>query len=243
MTRARLGRYLLWQLRDFVLDRAFAVALIFGLFVFMAYESLVAGSRILIAHGGVHAAEFAARMMAQNVGFTWFMTALVAVHGIVSNDRTTGRFRLLFAKPVRLQRFYGQAFALHGVLYLVLAALYIATLGVFYPLAPVTATNAWVVFLVSYLLVGGVCFLLSVLWRFDWGTTLAVAGAVTYLAAKFKNHPWLDAFPPFWKLADQVDSLKYLEPLEWKPLVWASAYGVACFLLGLVVLRRRPLAT
>jgi hypothetical protein len=31
-------------------------------------------------------------------------------------------------------------------------------------------------------------------------------------------------------------------PVEAKPLLWASAYGVACFLLGLIVLKRRPLA-
>lgn len=241
--RARLGRYGLWQVRDFVQDRAFAIALVFGLFVFMAYEQLGGGTRQLVSQGGAHAAQAAARMMAQNVSLTWFITALIAVHGISSNDRTTGRFRLLFAKPVSMRRFYGQAFALHGLLYLVLAALYVAVLGALYPVAWVTASWTLVVFAVSYLLVGGVCFLFSALWRFDWGTTLALAGSLTYLAARFERHAWLNWFPPFWKLADQVDSLKYLEPLEWWPLAWAGAYGVACFLLGLVVLRRRQLST
>lgn len=241
--RARLGRYALWQARDFAIERAAAIAIVFGCFVFMAYESLGAGVQALIARGGLHASELAARMMAQNVTYTWFITALVAVHGISSNDRTTGRFRLLFAKAVRVERFYGQAFLLHGALYLALVGLYMAALRVFYPVAGVTAAGAGAIFVSSYLLVGGVCFLFSALWRFDWGTTIAIAGSSTYLAAKFKQPAWLDGFPPFWKLADQVDSLKYLEAPEWRPLVWASAYGVACFLLGLLVLRRRPLAT
>ncbi|NUO65648.1 MAG: hypothetical protein HOQ11_10830 [Gemmatimonadaceae bacterium] len=243
MSRARLGRYLLLQARDFIVDRALAIVITFGLVVMMSYESLGPGGRALIERGGVHAWELAARAIEQPVSFTWFITALMAVHGISANDRTSGRFRLLFAKPVSVAHFYGQAFALYGVLYLVLALLFVASMGAIFPIARVTAVGAFAVLVASYLLVGGVCFLLSALWRFDWGTTIALAGALTYLAAKFRHHPWLNGFPPFWELADQADSLKYLEPLEWRPLVWASAYGVACFLLGLVVLRRRPLAT
>lgn len=238
MRRARLGGYLRWQLFDFVLERAAAIVIVFALLVFVAHESYGPG-----AAAGPHAREFAARMVEQTVSVTWFITALIAVHGISANDRTTGRFRLLFAKPASVPRFYGQAFALHGVLYLVLSTLFVAALRAFYPMTGVTTSGALAVYVVAYLLVGGVCFLLSALWRFDWGTTIALAGVLTYLAARFKQPAWLNGFPPFWKVADQVDSLKYLEPLEWRPLVWAGSYGVACFLLGLLVLRRRQLAT
>lgn len=241
--RARLARYALWQLRDFITERTLAIAIVFGLFVLMTREMMTGGSHAMIARGGTAALEFGARALADSVQYTWFITALVAVHGISANDRTSGRFRLLFAKPVSVPRFYAQAFLLHGLLYYVLAALFVAAFRASFPLAPVTMHNVAAIYLVSYLLVGGVCFLLSALWRFDWGTTIALAGTVTYLAAKLRQPAWLNVFPPFWKISDQADSLKYLEPLDWPPLGGAAAYGVACFLLGLLVLRRRQLAT
>jgi hypothetical protein len=84
---------------------------------------------------------------------------------------------------------------------------------------------------------------MSAITRFDWVATGAVFGLVLYLASKFRGAWWLAPLPPFWRIPEQLDLLKTLDPLETKPLLWVVAYGVACFLLGLIILKRRPLAT
>lgn len=241
--RARLGAYGAWQLRDFVFERAVAIMMVGLLLVFGTYESLGPGGRTMIAAGGHDATLFGARAAAEHLGLMWFIVALIAVHGISANDRTTGRFRLIFAKPVRVARYYAQAFALHGVAFMLCVLVWLATLSRVMPIGRETASNALAILACSYVLVGGVCFLMSALFRFDWVGTVGVFGAAMYLASKFPKASWLGPLPPFWRISEQVDNLKTLDPLDAKILLWVVAYGVACFLLGLIILERRPLAT
>jgi len=241
--RARLRAYGYWQLRDFVFERAAAVLIIGLLFVFGSYESLGPGGHALIAGGGRGALLFGARSVAEHLTLMWFITALVAVHGISANDRATGRFRLIFAKPVRVLPYYAQAFALHGIAFMLCMLIWLAALSRVMPIGGETASSAVVILGCSYILVGGLCFLLSAVWRFDWVGMLGVFGAVMYLASKFPKASWLGPLPPFWRISEQVDNIKTLDPLDAKMLLWVVAYGVACFLLGLIILKRRPLAT
>lgn len=241
--KARLGGYAIWQLRDFVFERAAAILVIGAVLVWTSYEQIGAGARTRIGEGGQQAVEFGARVTAQHLGFIWFICALVAVHGISSTDRTSGRFRLIFAKPARLLPYYAQAWLLHGVAFMLCTMAGVAALSRLVPVNTSTLSGAIAVLGVSYLLVGGICFLFSAIWRFDWLSTVAVTFAVIYLAGKFPGAAWLRALPPFWMITDQIELIKALGPVEPKPLLWAAAYGVACFLLGLIVLQRRPLAT
>jgi hypothetical protein len=241
--KARLGAYALWQLRDFVFERAAAPVVIGALFVWSAHEQMGEGARRLIAEGGRHALEFGARAAAQHLSFVWFICALIAVHGISANDRTTGRFRLFFAKPVRVLPYYAQAYVLNGAAYMLCTVAAIAALSRIVPLSGMTLQSAIIILLVGYLLVGGVCFLASAVWRFDWVTTLAVWGIATWLAAKFRGAAWIEILPPFGRISEQIEMIRTMDPLETKPLLWVAAYGVACFLLGLIILKRRPLAT
>lgn len=241
--RARLGAYGSWQLRDFMFERAAAILIIGLLLVWGVHESIGAGAVELIAAGGRGALAFGARGMAQHLGMVWFICALIAVHGISANDRTTGRYRLIFAKPVKVLPYYAQAFVIHGVAYMVLSLVGVAALSRLLPIGGQTMTSAIVILLCSYVLVGGVAFLFSAIWRFDWVATVGVWGAVLYLASKFRDSPWLGPLPPFWRISEQIDRIRTLDPLETKPLLWVVAYGVACFLLGLIILKRRPLAT
>ena len=241
--RARLGAYGLWQFRDFIFERAAAILIVALLLVFGTYEAIGPAANRYIAGGGRNALFFGARGVAEHLGLMWFIAALIAVHGISSNDRTTGRFRLLFAKPVRVLPYYGQAFLLHGLAFMLCSFIWLATLSRVLPVGGQTAAGAIAILACSYMLVGGVCFLMSAITRFDWVATGALFGAVTYLASKFRGAWWLEPLPPFWRLSEQVDNIKTLDPLDAKMLLWVVAYGVACFLLGLIILKRRPLAT
>jgi ABC-type transport system involved in multi-copper enzyme maturation permease subunit len=240
--RARLGAYGYWQLRDFVFERAAAILLVIGLWIWLNYESTQIARTSVFVAGGTHALEFGANILSQTVSLSWILCALLAVHGISSNERTTGRFRLLFAKPVSVVRFHAQGFALHFLAYMLCAAIGVAVFTRFFPVSSSSVAGALAIYLDAYLLVGGVCFLFSAIWRFDWLSTGVVLGVVSWLAS---NHPgawWLEPLPPFGIIFEQVTVLGKYRPLETGPLLWVAAYGVACFLLGLIILKRRPLA-
>lgn len=241
--RARLGGYALWQLRDFVFERAAAILFVGGAYVWMGHEQLSVIGKASRAPGGEPALEFGRQLVAQHVHSVWFMCALIAVNGIISNDRTSGRFRLLFAKPVHVLRFYAQAFALHGVAFMLGTVGPLAVLTRLVPVRGSTMAAALLILLVSYVLVGGVGFLFSAMWRFDWLATGGAFGVSLYLAAKFHGAGWLGALPPFWRIFEQIALIGAGDALEPKALLWVAAYGVACFLLGLIILERRPLAT
>lgn len=241
--KARLGAYGAWQLRDFVFERAAAIVIIGLLLTFGTYESINPTGRAFLAANPSEALAFGARGVAEHLGLLWFITSLIAVYGISANDRSTGRFRLMFAKPVRVVPYYAQAFALHGVAFMLCTLVWLATFSRVFRVGNQLAWDAVTILACSYMLVGGVCFLMSALWRFDWVGTVGVFGAVMYLAAKFPKAAWLGPLPPFWRVSEQIDNVKTLDPLDVKILLWVVAYGVACFLLGLIILKRRPLAT
>lgn len=241
--KARLGAYAYWQLRDFLFERAAAIVVVGLLLVFSVYESIGPGAARLIAAGGRDAIAFGARGVAQHLEIVWFFCALIAIHGISANDRTSGRYRLIFAKPVRVLPYYAQAFALHGVMFMLCVLVGLAALSQLLPISGQTMGDATIILLCGYLLVGGIGFLFSAIWRFDWIGTVGVWGAMIYLASKFPHAAWLAPLPPFAKIEEQIDLLKALYPIDPKALLSVAAYGVACFLLGLIILKRRPLAT
>jgi hypothetical protein len=241
--RARLGAYGLWQLRDFVFERAAAIAVVFAVYIWAIYEQTAVARGSVFVRGGSHALEFGASLLAGLITYTAVLAALIAVYGMISNDRTTGRFRLVFAKPVRVLPYYAQAFALHGLAYMLLVALGVAAFTRLFPVSGSTVGGGLVLLAVTYLLVGGVCFLFSAIWRFDWISTGVMLGVVTYAASNSPGARWLYPLPPFWMIFEQITVLEKMRPLEPRPLLWAAAYGVACFLLGLIILKRRPLAT
>lgn len=241
--KARLGAYAYWQLRDFVFERAAAIVIVGLLLAFSVHQTMGPDAARLIAAGGPDAIGFGARGVAQHLEVVWVLCGLIAIHGISANDRTTGRYRLLFAKPVRVLPYYAQAFALHGVMFMLGVFIGLAALSRLLPISSQTMGGAAIILVCGWLLVGGIGFFFSAIWRFDWVATVGVWGAVTWLASKFPHAAWLAPLPPFWKIEEQIALLKTLDPIEAKPLLSVAAYGVACFLLGLIILKRRPLAT
>jgi len=243
-TGAGLGRYALWHLRDYLRDKGVATLITLAM---LGYLNSVPVSRARSA--GVSGAlldQVADQAFVSWLGSLGILGVLFATNGIVADDRRHGYYRLLFAKPVSVVQFYAQKFAAYGVGFVLVAALLLCVYNVvierFFPVV-LLPTLALV-----YVALGGIGFLLSAAWRFDWlslATVLLGSRIVWELFGASGGVPGLliRALPPV-HLADGVyGAIRAGAPVPTGDVVWLVGYGVACFIAGLAVVRRRPLAT
>ena len=254
MSRGRLGRYAIDQLDDWFFERGFATLLIGGFLVWTAYISFPRQ-----ALPGIDLDTLRDRAIDSTLGPLAFFGTLIAVNGIVSNDRKQGYYRFLFAKPVSIVRYYAQAFAVHGLGFLaasvVIVAALSAAIGRSLQLAPVAYCA---LIFVSF---GGIVFLASTLVRFDWslgGVVWGLGQIIHSLANRAEEliamgRP-IDLVPAAWSrwvapllppVADGGEVLAALvvgDPVPERIALWLAGYGVVCFVIGLFVLRRRALA-
>ena len=173
------------------------------------------------------------------------IASLVAVNGIISDDRRQGYFRFLFAKPISIPAYYLQAFLLHGAGVVAATALFLlaiwGTAGV--------ATPAWTVLYSAayYVLLGGIGFLFSAFARSDW-VLLAGTIAIAHLAnLRWGGEAGLVGWsvrwllPPFRLMGDIREALiTGSAPAMW-PAAWPVIYGSIAVVAGVIVLRRRAL--
>lgn len=259
----RMGRYALWQARDYFFERGMPTMIVVGLsgFVFGAlplYTILdpVKGglvSRSLVTEHGSMAAARAALMadasllfLGQFLGAVTFLGALFAMNGLVSNDRKHGFYKLLFAKPVTPERYYGQAFLVNSAGF----AIAILLLGLLWEtyVAPALSVDMLVAVLLVYLCYAGVAFFLSAAAKWDWLSLVVVAVASTELWRLYgeSTHPLatlLYLLPPLMQVNPVFGAVTQRLPLPWGSLAWLAGYGVVAFLGALYVLRHRRLAT
>ena len=247
--RGRIAWYGLWQLRDYVVDRGFSTILI----------GLILGTQFILPHrmtlhetlGAQWASDPTGRALLRIVVPPLVMTfafigTLIAVNGIVSNDRRHGYVRFLFAKPVSVVRYYLQAFAASIVG--LMAATAVLT-GMFALLvAPIIPLEVVIVVAIVATGIGGIGFLLSTLVRGDWLFLSLVLGATAMLRGIFgRAGDWREAalvvLPPLHRLDDIRDRLLGGAWPALTDTLWVVGYGVACLVLGILVLRRRPLAS
>ncbi len=243
--RGRLSRYALWQLRDYVFERGIPLLLVNALMFFPVVAALRGLKRL-----APDAASFPDAALAGFIGLLptlAFVSVLLSVNGIISYDRKRGFYRFLFAKPVSVTRFYAQSFAFNWIgCVLIMSAVVLAFTALVYPISLagfLTFVSLW------YLSLGGVTFLFSAITRFDW-----VALGATFFAAQVlrllypAERSWygraLDiALPPFHRIGETGAALVRGTDVSSATLLWIAGYGVAAFVLGLLVLRRRPLAS
>lgn len=241
--RARLARYAPWFARDYLTNQGPSTALVVLLVAFLSLQGITA------AGGSVDAApaELLERVLRQLLSTLVFLGTFFATNGIIANDRKQGFYKFLFSKPVAPTRYYATTFAVYGVGLLLVS---LVLLGIWaFVVRPVFPPAFVPVILLMYLAYGGIGFLLSAAWRFDWISLVTVL-----LVANVGWNFWGDSSGPvYWLLhvlppvhrADAVYDLMLSSTTEvpWGSIAWLGGYGLACFLLGLVVIRKRPLGT
>lgn len=241
--RARLTRYVPWFARDYFTNQGPSTALVVLLVAFLSLQGITA------AGGSIDGArvELVERILRQLLSTLVFLGTFFATNGIIANDRKQGFYKFLFSKPVAPTWYYATTFAVYavGLLLVSLVLLGIWALAV-RPMFP----RSWVpLVLVMYLAYGGIGFLLSAAWRFDWISLVTVL-----LVANVGWNLWGDSSGPgYWLLhllppvhqSDRVYDvmLRGTTVIPWSSIAWLGGYGLACFLLGLVVIRKRPLGT
>jgi len=256
--RARLGRYSLWQLRDYAFNRGLPtliVALLFSvLIVVMSGESAKPGdtmAAMIRRYGSVAAARLAMRhelsvaFITNFLGAYVFVGAMFATNGIVANDRKFGFYRFLFAKPVVPSAYYGAEFVVNGLAFMVLtAALALVYGAVIEPILSVTFIAAVGA---VYLCYAGLGFALSAVSRWDWLSLVAVAAAADILWRFYGSSAsplaWLlPLLPPVHHTAEAYSAVARGMPLPWQSVLWLAGYGAIAFIAGLAILRHRRLA-
>jgi ABC-type transport system involved in multi-copper enzyme maturation permease subunit len=257
---ARLAAYAPWQARDYLMDRGAPTVLIGVLFGYMVAGPMVASMNFSLAQmstnavaraGGAAAAhaasvaELTATLLGVLLGNLVFLGALFAMNGIVANDRKQGFYRFLFSKPLSPDRYYGQAFVLHWVGFLLVVTL----LGLLYQglVGPVLTVPLYVAVALMYLCYAGIAFALSAAARWDWLSLVAVTVASNYLWLRYGGSTSVAAhllylFPPIHRTSAVYEAVARGTPLPWELLAWFAGYGAVCFAIGLVVLRHRRLA-
>jgi ABC-type transport system involved in multi-copper enzyme maturation permease subunit len=254
--RARLARYALWQLRDYVFSRGLPTLVVAGIMLLpLALAARDWGSQVSPAD----LARVARGALTETFKVLAFIIVLLGANGIVANDRKSGIYRLLFAQPVSAPHYYAQSFVVHlvgGLLAtLAIVALFAAIVH------PVGAGGAVSFVLLYWIFLGGILFLASALTQRDW---IVVTG-IWLVAQLLRDYSppggsWQGALvdmllPPVHLMTPLADALVGTGRLPATlPLprgdvmdtlaaaLWIASWGVGCFLLGLLVLRKRPLA-
>jgi hypothetical protein len=265
VSRARVGAYALWQLRDYLKDRGLPTMIVGTLAAYLSLGELLEPRTRAEVMAQLRTrfgtAEAAAAAWPTYVDVTFvrtilaalvFLGALFAMNGIVANDRKFGFYRFLFAKPMTPSRYYGQAFLVHWAGFMVVITL----LGVIYGIVmrPVLTHSLLLIVALMFLAYAGIAFLLSAAARWDWLSLVVVTIAADVLWKRFgaSDHPLaalLYLLPPLHR-ANEVFAAAAGAPMPfdapaaipWALVSWIVGYGVICFLAGLLVLRHRRLA-
>jgi hypothetical protein len=233
-----------WQARDFAFERGAPLLIVATLMTFpiiMVLRGLRTGTS-----DAAQAATAANYAIVQLFGEFSLISVLIGINGVVSNDRVRGYYRFLFAKPVSIPRYYAQAYVINGI---GLVATALALCAAIYTLGyPVFTARVALTVALVYVSLGGLGFLFSTVARFDWVLMGGTWGLAQVLRAVYPAHESragkvIDVIlPPYHQLRDVGQQLARGESADPGMLAWLLAWGTAGFLIGLFLLRRRPLA-
>lgn len=241
MSVRQLGKYSLWQFRDFVVDRGIAIIIIGVLWGYLLVEPLRRGLGPAFGESTSPAWPLVIMVSTSVVS----LSVLIALNGIVSTDRKLGYYRFLFSKPVSPVAFYAQLFFVYMIG--VLVAMLLLAL-VLHSVMPRFSVTAFIVYsAIIYLAMGGIGFFISVATRFDWLTLAAVWLGSHMLRDVYGQKPGLpgklvQVLPPVHKLNDVANGIMSSGSAAGSDVVWLIGYGVAFFVLGLVLLKKGQLA-
>jgi hypothetical protein len=235
---ARLGRYGVWQLRDYFRGVGGATLVLSGLAIVMLTLADLPGSR----HGPAAQASVSALL-----GVLGFVGPIFAASGLVADDRGKGYYRFLLAKPVSPVRFYAQAFALRGAAFLGITAAVWCAGAILFGAGSFIGTMSYAA--LCFLMIGGVSFLLSTLTRHAWLGTLLLAGVASIASSYPKStggwrlvlHALYAVLPPFHQATSLAGA--FMEAVGAPHLIgtiaWFGGYGVLAIAAALTVIRGR----
>lgn len=257
---SRLTRYGLWQARDYFVDRGLATVLITVLFGYITVAPLLAGVErtmhtlpppTIARYGGIEAARASVMHDTNSIflrsflGAVVFLGAMMAMNGIAANDRKQGYYRFLFSKAVSPSRFYGQAFLIAWAGFMAIVTALTMVYGTL--VWPILTPQLMLAVAVMFLLYAGIMFLLSASFPTDWLLLVLFTVLASYLWDRWGTSPsafhyLLYVLPPLSRTGDIYAAAGSGTPLDVWLLGWFGAYGAACVVAGLIVLRYRRLA-
>jgi ABC-type multidrug transport system permease subunit len=246
--RGRLAEYIPWIARDYFTNQGPSTALVVLLIAYLSLLPVLQGAMGPEIEMGDVPEPVAKRVLQALITPFVFLGTFFATNGIIANDRKLNYYRFLFAKPISPLAYYSMIFAVYGAGLVVVAVL---LMGVWaFAVRPMLPGELFVIVPVMYLAYGGIGFLLSAAWRFDWISlvTVLLGANVAWTVFGDTTGPLrvlLYLLPPVHQ-ADAVQAMDFGPDggaVPWMPLVWLSGYGAACYLLGLVVLRKRDLGS
>jgi hypothetical protein len=258
--RAQLARYATWQLRDYLRERGAATAIVILLFGWIGVAPKMkliserlddAPAALALRYGNLDVAratmvhDLSVSFLNGFIGSMIFLAALLAMNGIVANDRKLGYYRFLFSKPIAPLRYYGQLFAVNSAGSLALIALVALLYGAL--VTPVLTPSFIAGIAIVFLLYASISFALSAAVRLDWLSLVAVTVASTILWGVYGTSAsplskLLYLLPPVHKTNDVYAAVADGTPLPWHTLGWIGGYAALCFVAGLLILRYRRLA-
>jgi hypothetical protein len=239
-----MGAYAWWQLRDYAVGPGLGTLVIVVLVGIAPMYAAVSA----MASRGVDATpnEIIVPLFNAFLQFIALVGPIAAVGSMVSADRAPGLTRFLFAKPVNVTRYYLQMWVVRGAGLLAITA----ALGllVHFTVAPVNWSAAVLGVALTWLLLGGVGFLFSVLVPRDSVYVIGLFAATTLLQQFTQIAPewtWvkptLMVLPPMHKLGGIRTAFMDGSPLVWNDLWHVVGWGVGSLVVGALLLRRLPL--
>ncbi len=257
---ARVARYGLFQLRDYLFDRGTPTVIVVSLFGYLTLAPMLINlphrlallpARLVTKYGGMEGArtvllqETNAMFLRSFLGAVIFMGALFAMNGIVANDRKQGYYRFLFSKPLSPSRYYGQAFLIHWAGFIAILAALGAAYGAI--VAPLPMSHLFTAAPAMYVLYAGIAFTLSAAARWDWLSLVTVTVLSGWAWGRFAESAsplakLLYLLPPLHRTSEIYEAVATKAPLNMSLLAWFAAYGLVSYAIGLVVLRYRRMA-
>ena len=242
MSRGRLGKYSLWQFRDFAIDRGIAILIIGLLWGYTLIQPL------RLAMGPAFSMKPSSPtwpLLITVASSVVWLSVLIALNGIVSTDRKMGYYRFLFSKPVSVVAYYAQLFLVYMVG--VVAAMLILS-GILHTIVPdFSIVNFLLYTALIFVAMGGIGFFISVATRYDWVTLAAVWLGSRALREFYGAKPGLrgmlvQLLPPVHKLNDVANGMISNGSAPTSDVIWLLGYGAVFFVLGLLLLRHGSLA-
>lgn len=235
---SNLTRYSYWHMRDFIRERGIALIITATLlgFTFVGPMKAMLGSNIDEANAN--------RILLMAMPQIVYISAFIALNGLISTDRKFGYYRFLFSKPVSIPAYYAQYFVVSLAGFIAVFALLFGLFALV--VRPVNPIPGLAYCALVYLSLGGIAFLISSLFRYDWPILAGV-----YLGAVIVNAFWADrtgwrmvirdAVPPLHKLSQALNDLMTAATVDTRAVAWLLGYSALCFIAGLIVLQRRPI--